>query len=108
MSCGELPARHPLPCISTSGTGAFGGLAEQLYFLPVDPVQAVIHFCSAIKELIFIRHMHAYTIYMGGGRVSGCTSVYFDFLVSQLSKMSTAKMNNLLESHIINTINEFA
>lgn len=47
-------------------------------------------------------------IYMGEGRVSVCTYVYFVFSVSKLSKMSTAKINNLLESSNIDTINECA
>jgi len=34
--------------------------------------------------------------------------MYFVFLDSELSKMSTAKMNNLLESSNINTIHERA
>lgn len=70
-----------------------------LYLLPVDPVQAIMHVYSAIKEVLLLQ-THAHThIGIGEGILCPCMCLLVD-LASKLSK--TARVNILLEGSNIN------
>lgn len=56
LSCRELPAGCPLLQI-------WNYLSP--FAVPVDPVQAIMHVCSAIKEALFVTDTHRY-----GGKVA--------------------------------------
>lgn len=92
-----------------SGSGIsllFCRLSENLCFLPVDPVQAIMYVCSAIKEVLFVTHTHIHTWERKVSCVHVC--VFWWFLASKLSQMLTARVNILLESSNKNTWNEWA
>lgn len=105
ISWGEQPAgRSPLS-ICTSGTSLLLlQTVRAAVFSPSKSSTRYYIFLFSNKIINFYETLPYIYIRMGGRRVSVCTCVYFGFLVSKLSKMSTAKMKNLLESSNRSTI----